>query len=81
MGRYFMDPRNTQQYKGYHVLHFRAGYAKGAMEIWMNLLNATNLYYSYLSVKTNSAHSYQLAEPRSLTIGISCDLAKLKKSK
>jgi iron complex outermembrane receptor protein len=81
VGRYFMDPRNTQQYKGYHVLHFRAGYAKGAMEIWMNLLNATNLYYSYLSVKTNSAHSYQLAEPRNLTIGISCDLAKLKKSK
>ena len=81
VGGYYMDPRNTQQYKGYHVLHLRAGYAKGAFEIWMNLLNATNLYYSHLSVKTISAHSYQLAEPRNLTIGLCMDLAKLKNSK
>lgn len=78
-GSYFMDPRNTVKYKGYQVLNLRTGYKWKAMEAWVNVLNLTNNYYSYLSLKTGSGYSYQLAEPLNVNMGISCGLDQLIK--
>jgi outer membrane receptor protein involved in Fe transport len=81
IGSYFMDPQNTVKYKGYNVFNLRAGYQLKAFEVWMNLLNTTNNYYSYISSRSGSRYSYQLAEPRNLTVGISYDFSRLVKSR
>jgi outer membrane receptor protein involved in Fe transport len=79
VGSYFMDPQNTTKYKGYNVFNFRAAYQYKATELWINLLNATNNYYSYISSKSGSRYSYQVAEPVNITIGVSFDLGQLVK--
>ncbi|HWI93157.1 MAG TPA: TonB-dependent receptor [Flavisolibacter sp.] len=78
VGSYYMDPKNTAKYKGYNVLTLRAGYQYNGFEIWLNVLNVTNNYYSYISTKSTS-YSYTLAEPRSFNLGISYDLGQLLK--
>ena len=76
VGSYYMDPKNTVTYQGYNVLNIRAGYQYNGFEVWLNILNATDNYYSYISTKSTS-YSYQLAEPRNFVMGISYDLGKL----
>jgi iron complex outermembrane receptor protein len=76
IGSYFMDPKNTVKYEGYDVLNLRAGYQFNGLEVWVNVMNATDNYYSYISSKSTS-YSYQLAEPRNFNVGISYDLGQL----
>jgi iron complex outermembrane receptor protein len=78
VGSYYMDPKNTVKYQGYNVLNLRTGYQHNGFEVWMNVMNATDNYYSYISTKSTS-YSYQLAEPRNFVVGISYDLARLVK--
>jgi outer membrane receptor protein involved in Fe transport len=78
LGSYFMDPKNTAKYKGYDVFHLRAGYQYKALEVWVNVMNVTDKYYSYNSTKSNS-YSYTLAEPRTLNAGVSYNLGQLFK--
>jgi len=72
--KYFMDETNTTSYGGFDVLNMRFGYALKKSELWLNVLNLTNAYYSTMatknfSVKGTSAYSYYLGDPRSITIG------------
>ena len=72
--RYFMDDLDLSTYKGFDVLNLRTGYQLKAFEVWVNVLNASNLYYSALSSKNattsgSAAYSYNLGDPRELTIG------------
>jgi iron complex outermembrane recepter protein len=78
VGSYYMDPKNTAKYKGYNVLNLRAGYQYKAFEVWLNVLNATDNYYSYISTKSTS-YSYTLAEPRNFNVGLSYDFGQLLK--
>jgi outer membrane receptor protein involved in Fe transport len=77
VGSYFADPQNTARYKGYNVLNARMGYRHKAMDVWINVLNATDSYYSYITSKSASGYSYQLAEPLNVNIGLGYDLAAL----
>ena len=77
VGKYFVDPQNTATYNGYHTLNLRAGYQSKAFEIWLNVLNATDSYYSSITTKSSYGYSYQLAEPRNFNLGLSYDLATL----
>lgn len=79
VGSYFVDPQNTTTYKGYNALNLRTGYLFKGFDIWINVLNATNNYYSYITTKSSFGWSYQLAEPRSFNAGISFDFATLFK--
>jgi iron complex outermembrane recepter protein len=81
IGSYFMDPKNTEKYPGYNVLNIRAGYKFKDLDIWVNIMNATDNYYSYISTKSASGYSYTLAEPRNFNVGVSYDLAHVFKSK
>ena len=82
IGRYFVDPLNTAQDNGYNVLNLRAGYQFNEFELWGNVLNVTDNYYSYITSKSAFGYSYQVAEPRNFNLGISYNLAGLlKKSK
>jgi outer membrane receptor protein involved in Fe transport len=76
IGSYFMDPKNTVRYRGYDVFNLRAGYQWKGFEVWVNVLNLTDNYYSYISTKSTS-YSYQLADPRNFNIGISYDLGTI----
>lgn len=77
VGRYFADPQNTATYKGYYALNLRAGYAFKGVEVWVNVLNATDNYYSYITTKSAFGYSYQLAEPRNVNVGLSYDFGNL----
>lgn len=79
VGSYFVDPQNSAAYKGYNALNLRAGYSFKGFDVWMNVLNATNNYYSYVTTKSSFGWSYQLAEPRNFNVGVSYDFANLFK--
>jgi iron complex outermembrane receptor protein len=81
IGSYFVDPLNTAKYDGYNVLNLRAGYQFKDVEIWLNVLNVTDNYYSYITTKSSFGYSYQLAEPRNFNAGIAYDFANLFKKK
>ena len=81
VGSYYVDPRNTVKYEGYNALNLRAGYQAKGFEIWFNVLNATNNYYSYITSKSSFGYSYQLADPRNFNVGVSYDFANLFKKK
>ena len=73
-----MDPKNTVKYEGYNVVNLRAGYQFKGFEVWLNVMNAGDNYYSYISTKSTS-YSYQLAEPRNYNLGVSYNFASLLK--
>lgn len=77
IGSYFVDPLNTAKYDGYNVINLRAGYRFKGLEFWVNVLNASNNYYSYVTSRSSFGYSYQLADPRNINLGISYDFATL----
>jgi len=77
VGNYYIDPQNTARYNGYNALNLRAGYSFKGFEVWLNVLNATDNYYSYITAKSSFGWSYQLAEPRNFNMGVSYDFANL----
>jgi outer membrane receptor protein involved in Fe transport len=77
LGKYFADAQNTATYNGYYTLNLRTAYQKNSFEIWVNVLNATNEYYSTITTKSANGYSYQLADPVNVTVGISYDFGKL----
>jgi iron complex outermembrane recepter protein len=77
IGSYYLDPKNTTRYDGYSVFHVRAGYQFNGIEVWVNMMNATDRYYAYNASKGTSSYSYTPAEPRHFNVGISYDFAKL----
>lgn len=79
VGAYWADAQNTARYGGYHLLNLRAGYSFGGVDVWVNALNATDAYYATLVSKSAYGYSYTLAEPRNLTLGLSCDIVHLFK--
>jgi len=69
-GRYWMDNANTSQYNGFDIFNVRAGYRIRQFEVWLNVLNVTNRYYSVLANKSTSGYNYNLGEPRTLNTGV-----------
>jgi outer membrane receptor protein involved in Fe transport len=80
IGSYYVDPLNTAKYKGYNVLNLRAGYQFKGLELWVNVLNATDNYYSYITSKSAFGYSYQLADPTNFNVGISFNFGSLMKA-
>ncbi len=77
IGNYYMDPTNTTRYEGYNVFQVRAGYQFKGVEVWVNMMNATNHYYAYNASRSTSSYSYTPAEPRHFNVGVSYDFGKL----
>ncbi|HEU0111094.1 MAG TPA: TonB-dependent receptor [Flavisolibacter sp.] len=70
IGNYYMDPKNTARYEGYNLFNIRAGYNLMEFEVWVNVINAGDSYYSNMAGKSNYGYSYQLAEPRNIILGL-----------
>jgi iron complex outermembrane recepter protein len=81
VGSYFVDPQNTARYSGYRVLNLRAGYQFRGFDVWVNVLNATDNYYSHVTSKSSFGYSYQLAEPRNINLGLSYNFGILFNTK
>jgi outer membrane receptor protein involved in Fe transport len=80
--KYFMDEINATTYNGYDIGNLRIAYQMKQSNVWINILNITNTYYSSMatknfSVKGNAAYSYYIGEPRSISIGYSWRLQAL----
>ncbi|RXK81048.1 TonB-dependent receptor [Filimonas effusa] len=71
---YYMDDLNKTRYKGYDVLNLRTGYQWHGLEIWTNVLNLFNQYYATTATAafraSGTTYSYNLADPRNITIGL-----------
>lgn len=71
---YFLDDLNLYRYRGFDLANLRAGYTFKDVEIWINVLNAGNLYYSGFASKSaasgSASYSYNLGDPREITLGI-----------
>lgn len=80
-GKYFMDDLDLYTYKGFDIVNLRAGYQYKMFEVWVNAINAGNLYYSTFSSKNattsgSSAYSYSLGDPREITVGLAYSFGK-----
>lgn len=75
-GSYWMDIANTRKYSGFDLLNARAGYAFNKVEVWLNVLNLTNQYYSVNVTKSGSGYGYNLGEPRTFNTGVTYTLGK-----
>jgi outer membrane receptor for ferric coprogen and ferric-rhodotorulic acid len=76
LGKYWMDDANTRRYGGFDIVNFRMGYRVGAFEAWVNALNAFNRYYAALATKSTYGYSYNLGDPREVTVGLSWQFLK-----
>ena len=80
VGKYYMDNLQQYSYRGFDVVNFRAGYDLGHFGLWINVLNAFNEYYSTISQVSVSSgvasYTYQLGDPRSVTVGLSYHFGK-----
>lgn len=75
-GNYWLDNANTKKYDGFDVYNVRAGYQFKQFEIWLNVLNATDRYYSVSASKSGAGYSYNIGQPRTFNTGISYQLRK-----
>ena len=71
LGKYWMDDANTTRYKGFDIVNFRTGFQRKGWEIWVNALNTFNTYYATLASKSSYGYSYNLGDPREVTLGLS----------
>jgi len=80
VGKYYMDNLDQYGYNGFNVVNLRAGYNYAHFGIWVNALNVFNEYYSTTSQASVSngkaAYTYQLSDPRSVTLGLSYHFKK-----
>ncbi|RFM27084.1 TonB-dependent receptor [Deminuibacter soli] len=76
LGKYYMDNANSKQYSGFDIFNVRAGYNLQRMDIWVNALNVLNKYYSILATKSAYGYSYNLGDPREITVGVSYRLGR-----
>jgi iron complex outermembrane recepter protein len=79
--RYYLDDLNLYSYRGFDVINLRVAYKIKSIELWCNMLNATNLYYAVYASKNattngSAAYAYNLGDPRETTLGIAWHFSK-----
>lgn len=78
-GPYWMDPQNTVRDPGFNLLNLRAGYEWKALELWCNVINLTDNYYSINTSKSAYGYAYTVGNPQSFNIGIAYTITGKKK--
>jgi outer membrane receptor protein involved in Fe transport len=71
---YWLDNANSKRYNGFNVYNVRGAYQFKNIEVWLNVLNAADAYYSVAASKSASGYSYNLGQPRTFNTGISYQL-------
>ena len=75
-GKYYLDNANSGSYRGFNVISARFGYTVGRLETWLNVLNMFNRYYAVMASKSTYGYTYNLGDPREVTVGIACRFGK-----
>ncbi|QHL86564.1 TonB-dependent receptor [Nibribacter ruber] len=70
VGKYYMDPANSEYYCGYNLLSARVGYTLHGFETWVNVLNMANALYATTVDKYAYGKSYRQGIPRTVHLGI-----------
>lgn len=78
-GAYWMDPQNTARDPGFNLLNLRAGYEWKGLELWCNVINLTDNYYSINTSKSAFGYAYTVGNPQSFNIGLAYTLTAKKK--
>ncbi len=78
-GSYWMDPQNSAKDPGFDIANLRAGYVWKDLEVWCNVINLFDNYYSINSSKSAYGYSYTVGNPRTINIGIGYTLSKKNK--
>lgn len=78
-GAYWMDPQNTVRDPGFNLLNLRAGYEWKALELWCNVINLTDNYYSINTSKSAFGYAYTVGNPQAFNIGIAYTFTAKKK--
>lgn len=68
--QYYMDNGNTGTYPGYDIFNLRWGYELKNVEVWMNIMNATDQLYATVVRRSQWGDSYSAGEPRTWNIGM-----------
>lgn len=76
LSSYYLDNANSGKYNGFDVFNVRLGYTIAKFDIWLNALNALNKYYAVLASKSSYGYSYNLGDPREITMGVSYHFGK-----
>jgi iron complex outermembrane recepter protein len=69
VGKYYMDPANTEFYGGYNLFNARTGYTFRGFEVWVNATNLTNQLYATTVDKFAYGKSYRQGNPRIFNVG------------
>lgn len=77
-GSYWMDPQNTVRDPGFNLVNLRAGYEWKGAEIWCNVINLFDNYYSVNSSKSAFGYAYTIGNPQNINIGIAYTLTRKK---
>ncbi|WP_187263916.1 TonB-dependent receptor [Pontibacter beigongshangensis] len=75
LGKYYMDPANSETYKGYDLLHARLGYHIRGFDVWLNMLNLGNALYATTADKFAYGHNYRVGSPRTTHVGVAYTFA------
>jgi iron complex outermembrane receptor protein len=78
-GAYWMDSQNTARDPGFNLLNLRAGYEWKGVELWCNMINLTDNYYSINTSKSSFGYAYTVGNPQSFNIGLAYILTAKKK--
>lgn len=70
VGKYFMDPANTEEYGGYDLLNARVGYSTGGFECWVNCRNVADVMYAVTVDKSAFGKSYRPGPNRTFNVGV-----------
>ncbi|RNI30743.1 TonB-dependent receptor [Rufibacter latericius] len=70
VGKYYMDPSNTEYYNGYDLFNVRVGYAFRGFEAWVNAVNLSDQLYATTVDKYSYGKSYRQGIPRTFNVGL-----------
>jgi iron complex outermembrane receptor protein len=70
---YYQNQINTVKYKGYHLVNCRVGYQWRGIEVYANVMNATDALYATNATRGNNASdrtTFTAAAPRTYVFGL-----------
>jgi outer membrane receptor protein involved in Fe transport len=76
---YYLDAANTEKYEGYCLLNLRLGYKIKAFDLWVNIMNFTDVEYATSATKSQWGKKYRVGESRTVNVGLSYKLIAKKK--
>lgn len=78
VGKYFMDPANTETYGGYNLLNARIGYSCSNFECWVNCRNVGDVMYATTADKNAFGKSYRPGPNRTFNVGVAYTITAKK---